>query len=224
MSKHKNRLPPFVPLLISTIDSRAWRAMSHVAKSLYVALRRRVPNGRNRAFISHRQAEIEIKATRRIVARCFKELEHYGFIVLAQHGCLGVDGKGKSPHWRLTELGQIRRASANDAFEPPTSDFLRWDGTPFRTPKKQNPGSHGSPPWFPRVATGGSHGSPPKCETGSHGGAIEQAGSGSHGGAITSLPLRGSVLPASGIPEGTQTANAGDFPELPTFLDRRRVQ
>ena len=35
MSKHgKNRLPPFVPLLISTMDSRAWQALSHGARSL----------------------------------------------------------------------------------------------------------------------------------------------------------------------------------------------
>ena len=29
----KNRLPPFVPLLIDTIDSPAWRALSHGAKN-----------------------------------------------------------------------------------------------------------------------------------------------------------------------------------------------
>ena len=51
MSKHgKNRLPPFVPLLIATIDSRAWQALSHGARSLYVSLRRRVPNGKNKAY------------------------------------------------------------------------------------------------------------------------------------------------------------------------------
>ena len=49
MSKRdKGRLPPFAPLLISTIDAPAWKAMSHGAKWLYVALRRRMPNGRNR--------------------------------------------------------------------------------------------------------------------------------------------------------------------------------
>lgn len=38
--RHKNRLPPFVPLLIATLDSPAWRAMSHGAHMLYVALKR----------------------------------------------------------------------------------------------------------------------------------------------------------------------------------------
>jgi hypothetical protein len=55
-------------------------------------------------------------------------------------GCLGVDGDRIAPHWRLTELGHMK--------EPPTRDFLRWDGKPFRDrapspppkrPKKQNP-------------------------------------------------------------------------------------
>ena len=38
--------------------------------------------------------------------------------------CLGIDGKGKAPHWRLTELGYMR--------DLPTKDFLRWDGTRFK--------------------------------------------------------------------------------------------
>jgi hypothetical protein len=71
--------------------------------------------------------------------------------VLAQHGSLGVDGKGQAPHWRLTELGVISAASAHGYVESPTNDFLRWDGTPFKRPtdrrqarfqaflKKQNP-------------------------------------------------------------------------------------
>ena len=66
----------------------------------------------------------------------FKELQHYGFIVLAQPGSLGVEGKGKSPHWRLTELGMTSKASADSIFEAPTNDFLKWDRTRF---KKQDP-------------------------------------------------------------------------------------
>jgi hypothetical protein len=33
-SKDKGRLSPFVPLLISTLDSPAWKALSHGARSL----------------------------------------------------------------------------------------------------------------------------------------------------------------------------------------------
>ena len=99
MSKRdKGRLPPFVPLLIASLDSPAWKATSHGAKALYVSLRRRVPNGRNVAYVSFRDAMAEVKSSKRKIADWFRELQHYGFIVLHQHGCLGTDGKGKARH------------------------------------------------------------------------------------------------------------------------------
>ena len=63
-------------------------------------------------YLSNRLAARELKASRQKIREWFAELEHYGFIVLAIPGCLGVDGKGKAPHWRLTELGTTSRASA----------------------------------------------------------------------------------------------------------------
>jgi hypothetical protein len=44
-------------------------------------------------------------------------------------GHLGVEGKGKAPHWRLTELGYMA--------QPPTREFLRWDGVAFGSVKKR---------------------------------------------------------------------------------------
>lgn len=200
----KGRLPPFVPLLISTLDAPAWKATSHGAKALYVALRRRVPRGRNRSYVSYRDAERELKSGRHKIREWFAELEHYGFIKLAAAGCLGVDGKGKAPHWSLTELGTTNKASAGGLFEPPTHDFLRWDGVvfdpkPYRLAhgatawdedklKKQNPVAHVSngvvptsaTPLVPTSAT-------PKSQSGAHGGAIERARSGAHVSTITSL-------------------------------------
>ena len=191
--KDKGRLPPFVPLLLSTLDSRAWREMSHGAQMLYVALRRRVPRGRNRAYLSYRQAILELRSSKRKIAEWFRELEHFGFIVLAQHGSLGVEGKGKSPHWRLTELGQTSGSSATGLPEVETKDFLRWDGTPFkRRQGKQNPGSYvgyipvptSEPPAVPTRDT-------PKLESGSDGGDIGRKRSGSYVVDITSLTTRG---------------------------------
>jgi hypothetical protein len=200
--KDKRRLPPFVPLLISTIDSRAWRAMSHGAKSLYTALRRRVPNGRNRAYLSYRLAAAELKASQRKIGEWFGELQHYGFIVLAAHGSLGVDGKGKSPHWRLTELGATSKASSDGTFEAPTVDFYRWDGTafdpsPYR-PKKQNPASHGGYTPLPtREAVALPTGDTLESESASHGVGIERDESASHGVGITvtlTLALSRSII------------------------------
>jgi hypothetical protein len=124
--KHQERLPPFVPLLLDTIDSPAWRALSHGAKSLYISLRRRFNikvHNNGRIFLPYRKAQEELRSNTVQIARWFRELQHYGFIVLAQPGSLGVGGKGKAPHWRLTELGWNQN--------PPTRDFLRWDGRKF---------------------------------------------------------------------------------------------
>jgi hypothetical protein len=94
----KGRLPPFVPMLIATLDSRAWRALSHGAKALYVAIKRRVPKNRNVGYLSHRDAAVDLKSSRRKIAEWFEELEYYGFIVLVRHGGIGVEGKGMAPH------------------------------------------------------------------------------------------------------------------------------
>ena len=151
-SKHGKIDGQFVPLLHATMDSPAWRAASHGARSLYVALKRRHPRERSTAYISYRTAQKELTASPSKIREWFAELEHYGFTVLHQAGCLGVDGKGKAPHWRLTELGSTGRASADGMFDPPSRDYLHWDGVlfdpkPFRRGskwdyEKQNPASH----------------------------------------------------------------------------------
>jgi hypothetical protein len=138
--KDKGRLSPFVPLL-KDIDSPAWKVLSFGARSLYVALKRRVPPQRNTGYLSYRNAAKELGYTsQRKIGEWFKELEHYGFIVLHRHGCLGVEGRGKAPQWRLTELG----VAFTD--ERPTRDFLRWDGVLFEPKRSQRtPGSFGCP-------------------------------------------------------------------------------
>jgi hypothetical protein len=131
--RDKGRLPPFVPLLKDTMKTDAWRAMSHGARSLYVALKGRYNTKlANAVFLSLRVAAVELGSHRDQIARWYRELQHYGFIVMTSPGYLGVEGRGKAPHWRLTEQGYIG--------EPPTRDFLRWNGTPFGPVKKQNPG------------------------------------------------------------------------------------
>ena len=120
----------FVKVMLETLDAPAWRALSHGARSLYVALKRRCRNdlrNNGKIFLSQRQAEIELGSKRRYLARWFRELEFYGFTVMTRPGFLGVEGKGKAPHWRLTELGY-----KND---PPTRDFLNWNGVPFQDRK-----------------------------------------------------------------------------------------
>jgi len=138
--REKGRIQgPFTPLLHTTMGTPAWKALSHGARSLYVALKSHVPKHRNEAFLSHRNAERQVGSSRRLIARWFRELEHYGFIVKTKHGSLGVDGRGKAPHWRPTELGATSKTSSTGVFEPPTNDFFRWDGTRFRDSQNLKP-------------------------------------------------------------------------------------
>ena len=130
--RRRDRLAPFVPLLVETLDAPAWQAMSHGAQMLYVALKRRYSiraHNNGGVYLSQRRAVRELRSHHNEIARWFRELQFYGFIVLTTPGCLGIAGAGKAPHWRLTELGYQR--------EPPTRDFIRWDGSRFSDTKSK---------------------------------------------------------------------------------------
>src|SRR3974390_110522 len=119
-AQQKNRLPPFLPLFIDTLDSPAWRAMSHGAQILYVALKRRYNyenHNNGKIYLSQRNAAKELNSHHNEIARWFRELQHYGFIVMTTPGYLGLEGKGKGPTWRLTELGYMK--------ELPTRNLMR---------------------------------------------------------------------------------------------------
>jgi hypothetical protein len=105
--------------------------LSHGAQCLYIALKRKSPNAGNRAYLSTRDAARRLKASRDKIREWYAELEHYGFIVMISAGCLGSDGCGKAPNWRLTEKGNTSKHSPDGLRDDPTNDFLKWDGTPF---------------------------------------------------------------------------------------------
>ena len=190
--RNKGRLPPFVPLLKDTIKTEAWKALSHGARSLYAVLKKRYNiNLQNAVWVSTRAAEEELgrNSNRHNIMLWFRELEHYGFVVMvspAHHSVL----YGKAPHWRLTEEWFLGKA--------PTRNFLCWDGSPFTEKRKRDAalftakknrvrGNHG-------VTTLATTGSPlvpeivPKApESGDHGVAISGHTGGDHGVTITSL-------------------------------------
>src|SRR5438270_7730960 len=96
--KNKRRLPPFVPLLKDTVKTEAWKAQSHGARSLYVVLKSRYNTQlQNSVYLSSRDAEKELGAgsDRKNVLRWFRELEHFGFIVMVSPAHHGVNGHGK---------------------------------------------------------------------------------------------------------------------------------
>ena len=130
-NKDKGRIDgPFVPMLVDTMASPAWRAMSPYARVVYIALRSRYGHkirNNGRIYLSARDGAEETGFDAKTVARCLRELRHYGFIVATKAHCLGVEGKGTATHWRLTELGYMH--------EPPTKDFLKWNGEMFHEQK-----------------------------------------------------------------------------------------
>jgi hypothetical protein len=151
-SKDKGRLPPFVPLDQEMMKSPAWRATSFGARWLYMHLKRRWSfrqRNNGRIFLSQRVAQEEMGCRcRDSVSRWFRELQHYGFIVMTSAGGLGVDGKGKAPHWRLTEA-EWPGGGNGDTRMLPTKDYLKWNGEKFKDElgavkrersRKQNPG------------------------------------------------------------------------------------
>ena len=84
-------------------------------------------------YLSYRMAAKEIGSHPGQIARWYEELQYYGFIVMTTPGSLGVEGKGKAPHWRLTELGYLG--------EFPTRDYEKWDGKSFRANNSQKFGN-----------------------------------------------------------------------------------
>ena len=143
MNKKKDRGPPFVMVTNQVLDAPAWRAMSHGARNLYIALKRRFwPNLKNngRVYLSQRQAIKELGSGTSEIVRWFRELQYYGFIVMITPGCLGVNGKGKAPRWRLTEVSYMRGTSSRGMEDMPTMDFTKWNGIRFS--KHQDGGDH----------------------------------------------------------------------------------
>jgi hypothetical protein len=124
-----DRLPPFVPLFHETRKSPAYRQLSFGARALFTALSARCFKNNSHVYLSQRDAGEELgHQNRNDIANWFRELVHYGFIVQTEAASLGVDGKGKAPHWRITDM-PTRNASGG--LDPATKEFLHWDGVVF---------------------------------------------------------------------------------------------
>jgi len=229
-NRRKGHLPPFVPLIRTTLATPAWKQLSFGARSLYVVLRSylRVDSLNNgRVFRSYRDAAADLgtKSTRS-VQRWFRELDHYGFIAMTTGGCLGVDGDGIAPHWRITECPTF---DANGKHIAATRDFDRWDGTLFndpvrtesRIPKGHTPYPKGTHTDDPKPGQ-----KPPRCIPKGH---IDSAASMYPKGTHNCLPLpKLPKLPKHGAkrvrgpryPRATATQVYAGYSSLPIELRR----
>jgi hypothetical protein len=137
MSKSRSVIDgPFSPLMLDTARTAAWQAMSATARVIYVTcLRARfrgdyAQNNNGKIYPSSRQIAAETGFNQKTAVRGLREIEHYGFAIETNPASLGVDGKGKAAHLRLTELPYMGEA--------PTRDYLSWDGTLFDDGRKKN--------------------------------------------------------------------------------------
>jgi hypothetical protein len=212
--KRKSKLPPFVPVIKTTMATPAWRAMSPGARLLYIELRGRLRNdyaNNGKVFLSCRAAAKAIGVTTTAIVHWYAENEHFGFLCKTSEGFLGANGRGIAAHYRFTEfpLGT----------HPPTRDFEKWDGEPFvytpRRPgrKKQNPVlRRHTPRTTPsHIRKGSGRGS--VCTTSSHIDSAPRCITPSH----TSRKASGEVEPRSdqGSSMARAPAQAGDVGSTP---------
>jgi len=105
----------------ATAATPAWLAMSGGAIRLYMQLKsywsERSDNNGD-LYLSTRKAANALRSSRVTIRRRFRELVHYGFVVVMDPGTNKL-----APRLRLTELPYNG--------EPPTQDYLRWNGVLF---------------------------------------------------------------------------------------------
>jgi hypothetical protein len=120
------------------MQSAAWKQMSMGARMLYIALIKHLSfpaDNNGKIFLATRKAAEELGATQRIVCVWFRELEHYGFIVMTELGTAGAHGK--ATRWRITDVGW---GKLDGKSIEPTKDYLKWDGVLFE--RRNRDGSH----------------------------------------------------------------------------------
>jgi hypothetical protein len=193
------------------LKSPAYLQLTFGARALLTALRGHCGNNCNgHVYLSQRDAEEELgRGSRNDIAKWFRELEHYGFLVMTSAAALGVDGKGKAPHWRITDMPT---RNGNGQLDSATKEFLRWDGVLFEPHvapsrrwnplkqtaiEKQNPGLHVGATVDCTCKPGvDCTCKPPKHGSGSNVQSIPEHGSGSNVQSITSLATRGALKTA----------------------------
>ena len=106
--KSEQRTEQFTKMIRSTMETPAWRALPPVAQALYpwVKLEWKGPQANNNGQISLsvRDGAARVGCTKDAVAKAFHALQAKGFLILTSHGRMGIEGKGVSPTYEITEL------------------------------------------------------------------------------------------------------------------------
>lgn len=106
--KNEERPEHWTKMIRSTMETPAWRALCPLAQILYpwVKLEWKGPQANNNGRISLpvREAAQRMGRDKDAVGRAFHDLQAKGFLVLREHGRMGVEGKGAPPTYEITEL------------------------------------------------------------------------------------------------------------------------
>jgi hypothetical protein len=128
--KDKGRIPgQYTAIRWEILDFAAWKQMSMGARSLYIALIKPLSFNRDnngKIFLSTRAAAKQLNVRQGSICVWYRELEHYGFIVMTEPGTIGP--KGRAAHWRITDAGW---GVLDGKSIEPTKDYLKWPGEVF---------------------------------------------------------------------------------------------
>ena len=106
--KNEQRTDQFTKMIRNTMDTPAWRALSSTAQALYpwIKLEWKGPQANNNGRISLpvREAAERLGCSKDAAARAFHDLQAKGFLMLIEHGRMGIEGKGAPPAYEITEL------------------------------------------------------------------------------------------------------------------------
>ena len=137
----RGRLPPFIPLLKDTLASPAWRAMSHGARSPIRGAKGALysSNFKNngKIYVPQRDAAKELGSGFEEITRLVPRAAALRFHRDDRGGVPGRRREGQGAALEVDRTGYMR--------DPPTRDFVRWNGTKFKRPRragrdgKQNP-------------------------------------------------------------------------------------
>jgi DNA-binding transcriptional MocR family regulator len=136
----------FAILLLMTLDTPAWRALSTAAQALYpwlvMEFKGKKYNNNGKIRLSVRQAALKMGTSKDTVARAFGDLQAKGFIKVTKGGSLGISGMGKCPEYEIAAITLPENGTkANKYYEDwkDSSDFKV-----FKHPVKNGKGKNKS--------------------------------------------------------------------------------
>jgi hypothetical protein len=141
------KLAPWIPMDRHQYKSAAFAVLSAVAQAMLVHLTYNYNTKMmNSVWMSARIGAKKLNMGKTCAAKALLELEHYGFIVKVQGAHLGVNGMGKSAHYRLTAQRYGNLGATHDydkwdgeIFEPLKHAMTQADKERLSERKKQNP-------------------------------------------------------------------------------------